>query len=248
MQVLVAEFAKKIGVSPDNVKSALSDLGLAISDDSFDSDQDVLDLVEEAAKDHATQGKVCKLAPGKTTPRDIAAALGLPDKEVLKTLMTKVKVMATLTTSLQNEVAEKLVTELGYAIKWEEPSAPKAAPVAKKAADSGQSIIRPPIVTILGHVDHGKTSLLDYIRKTNVVSREHGGITQHIGAYQVSIPEGLITFLDTPGHAAFTAMRARGAQVTDIAILVVAQMTGSCRKRLRPSATSRTRTFRLSLR
>ena len=226
MQVDVADFARKHGVAPGQVQSALAELGIEVVSGSFEADNDVVELLTESlgASSAGESGKVVHLAPNRT-PRDIAAALGVADKDVQMTLIKKFKVMATLTTVLAQDVAEKLVSEFGFEVRWgEKPVVKKTA--GGSAASAGGAVKRPPVVTILGHVDHGKTSLLDYIRKTSVVSREFGGITQHIGAYQVSLPEGVITFLDTPGHAAFTAMRARGAQVTDIAILVVAADDG----------------------
>lgn len=218
----VTKIAEELGVSPGQITTVLDDLGVTHDAGGFEADGDTLSLIKEAVKESSDNKKI-RLVTGRT-PRDIAAAVGVADKEVLKTLMVKLKVMATLTTTLDDEVAASLAGLFGFQVEWGQPEPVKVSPSAK-AAPVGE-VHRPPVVTILGHVDHGKTSLLDYIRKTNVVSKEHGGITQHIGAYQVNVKGGVITFLDTPGHAAFTAMRARGAQVTDIAVLVVAADDG----------------------
>ncbi len=222
----IAELAKEFKLKPGHVQGALAELGIEQDGASFESDSDTTELIRESLKEIDPSSPV-PLKPN-ATPRDLSTALGIPQPEVQKTLLTKLKTMATLTTVLKDDVAEKLAEAFEMTIRWSDATKPKAA--SRAAATNGATKKgaqhRPPVVTIMGHVDHGKTSLLDYIRKANVAGKEHGGITQHIGAYQVELPEGTITFLDTPGHAAFTNMRARGAQVTDIAILVVAADDG----------------------
>ena len=158
------------------------------------------------------------------TAKELAEKLGLDPMQVMKKLLD-VGEMVTITQSLSDEALELVAGELGYAIEVIAPDEDEE-PDTDSDVDPARLRPRPPVVTVMGHVDHGKTLLLDAIRKTDVVSSEAGGITQHIGAYQVHQGENEITFIDTPGHAAFTAMRARGAQVTDVAVLVVAADDG----------------------
>ncbi|MEE4295132.1 MAG: translation initiation factor IF-2 [Wenzhouxiangella sp.] len=163
--------------------------------------------------------------PETITVGDLAKLMAVKAGEVIKTLMGMGS-MVTINQALDQDTAILVAEEMGHEARVAEARDIEQELVAEEAEDGAQESTRPPVVTVMGHVDHGKTSLLDYIRRAKVAAGEQGGITQHIGAYHVETDSGVVTFLDTPGHAAFTAMRARGAQATDIVILVVAADDG----------------------
>lgn len=231
--VRVVALAGELKIPVKALMEQIRDLGLEVSgtNDIIKEDDvaSIRELLGKTASIQATNAKVIEV-PNEPMVREIAEAMGIQANVAVKKLMSMGHLLAA-NQRLQRPLAEKLAAEYGFTIvtKVVAKTVP-IPPAVKHKGPSGTPQSRPPVVTIMGHVDHGKTTLLDTIRKTNVVSGEHGGITQHIGAYQIETVHNndncKITFLDTPGHKAFTKMRARGASVTDIVILVVAADDG----------------------
>jgi len=237
-KVRVYKLAEKLGVSSKELLGILQELDINVSNHMSTLDEETVELVkeyvhEEREKVNKPDTKSSKVdnkisLPEKISVKELAEELGVEASQILKHLMN-LGVMANINKEINFDTAELIAEEFGFKVKkqkdldeqQEEPDV-----VSCDEADSQNLKPRPPIVTVMGHVDHGKTSLLDAIRQAKITAQEAGGITQHIGAYQVEIEGKKIVFIDTPGHEAFTTLRARGAKVTDIAVLVVAADDG----------------------
>ena len=219
----IYELAKEIGIDTKELIDKLKSLGFAVKNHMSSVDTDTAEIIKHEVKDlqeKEIEENVIEV-DFPITVKDLAIKLDKKPSQLLQDLI-KAGQFLTINHSLDEEAASKIAYNYKINLK-RKPSQEEKILKQDKPIDL-QS--RAPIVTLMGHIDHGKTSILDYIRKSAITEKETGGITQHIGAYQVSLPKGKITFLDTPGHETFTAMRARGANITDIVVLVVAADEG----------------------
>ncbi len=233
MRIRVYQLAKEFDLSGKELLVLLKELKVAVKSHMSSLDDETAELVRHEIKDRIKKPAGLKeLAPGlrpleiniPITVKDLSIKLSLKPSELIGRLI-KMGIFANINQLLEEEVVKKAAKEYGCYI--EKLLSPEEALIKEhEAEDKAKLAPRPPVVTLMGHVDHGKTSLLDTIRKSKIVETEAGAITQHIGAYEIDLEKGKVIFLDTPGHEAFTRMRARGAQATDVVVLVVAADDG----------------------